>query len=145
MSWKDLYEDPPRATRYAFDHELTDSERSGLSLGAVATGANFITSIEGCGLHNQPAILRRIFRLSARAACNALAEMPGAKLHPVRTSDAADAPQVERRDKAKLWRCMVTKSGAGYRLQYWSLPGGGIQLQGVMVESVVWHDDAPEA
>ena len=100
------------------------------------TGSEFIASLEALHLQTQPAILETVFHRAALAAVGRLAEIKGAKLHPVRTSASPDAPQVERADHAKLWRCMITKSGAGYRLHYWSLQGGGVELDEIVIESV---------
>lgn len=134
--WTALYLDPARATRHAFERTVSKN-LSGSTLAAVTTGEQFCDSIRQLGLHNQPGVLRKVFVLSALAASNHLHEISGADLHWVRTSMARDAPQVSRDDGGKLWRCSITKRGAGFRLQYWTLLSGAIELQKVTIESKV--------
>jgi hypothetical protein len=132
----ECYADPPAAVALVA-HQI---RRSGCMLAqnlTVSSGAPFVHSIERLGLQHQPAILEKLFHRAALAANGTLHERAGAEVHPVRTTSAGNAPQVERADGAKLWRCAVTKRGAGYRLHYWALPGRGIELDEVMVESEV--------
>lgn len=131
----ETYTDPPRAVRTVLlQLQQLDSTIDASAFVNVAVG--FVASIKDLNIHNQVSVLETVFQRAALAAIGRLHLMVGAKLHPVRTAADANAPQVERGDGAKLWRCMVTKTGAGYRLHYWSLPGGGIELEEVCIESV---------
>lgn len=103
----------------------------------ISYGSEFVSSIQKLGLHQQAPILKRIFVLAVYAGIGIIARISGAKLHPVRKSKAADADQMLREDGAKLWRCMVTQKGAGFRLHYWSLVDGRIELDRILVESEV--------
>ena len=103
----------------------------------VRAEESFIESIERFQIHHKRAIIHKIYYLAALAVVGRLADLEGADLRPVRTSPDNNSPQRERPDGAKLWRCTVTKEGAGFRLQYWSIPGKFIELQGVMLEKDV--------
>jgi len=130
-----LYRNPEEAVKLAVVRLRRNGVCCPTKLPEIAAGGDFVSSIETLGLHRQPAVLDTIFQRAALATLNQLANVTGAKLHPVRTAPAADAPQVERPDGARLWRCMVTKTGAGYRLHFWKLPSGAIELDSVMTES----------
>jgi hypothetical protein len=134
VPWQELYRDPVAATHRAC-HELLDMDDERIqTLGEVRVGAGFVKSVEECNFVNEPALLKRLFFLAANALAKTLFRVNGADLHPVRTSAAAEAPQVARDDGGKLWRCTITKHGAGFRLQYWSLPGNVVELSEVMHE-----------
>jgi hypothetical protein len=123
---EDLYADPDRAT--AMMHAEVDGSR-------IGAATHFVASLESFNIHRQPAILRAVYRRAALAALGRLHQLDGADLHAVRENANADAAQVTRDDGAKLWRCTVTKRGAGYRLDYWALrDGAGIQLDRVVTE-----------
>lgn len=130
-----LWEDPVRATRCAYE-KLPVSERS-CGLGTIRVSLDFCASLKKLGLHRKPSLLRRIFHLAAMAAIGRIQTINGADVHPVRTKAAADAPQVEREDGSKMWRCKVSQRGAGYRMHYWTLPKSGLELENVTVESEV--------
>jgi len=132
----DTYQSPASAVALVL-HRLRQFDAQIPDAVVVSAGDQFVSSLEEHNLQAQQAILETVFERAAFAAIGRLHEIAGAKLHPVRTTQAADSPQVERADGAKLWRCMVTKAGAGYRLHYWSLPGGGVELDEILVESVV--------
>lgn len=52
-------------------------------------------------------------------------DIRGYHLHEFRESEMADSPQLNRAsDKAKAWRLMLQRHGAGWRLQYWRIPTG---------------------
>ena len=133
--WSELYRDPVKAVATIVS-ELQENDHGITNVLSVQSGEGFVASIEGLGLHRIPALLKRVFFLAGCAACGKLAHVPGAKLHAVRESEAGDAAQVERGDGAKLWRCMITKQGAGYRLQYWASISA-IELHTVVVESKI--------
>jgi hypothetical protein len=135
-SLEEVYTSPPEAVAVVL-HRLRQYDSTIPETVAVTAGARFVASLETHGIQHQPAVLERVFHRAALAAVGRLPQMKGAKLHPVRTATTADAQQVERADGAKLWRCMVTKTGAGYRLHYWTLKDGGVELDQVMVESAV--------
>lgn len=102
----------------------------------VTADDSFVISLEELGIHKMPSVLDRVYFLAANAAIGRLHEINGASVHPVRTSSAANAEQVEAKDGAKLWRCTVTRHGAGYRMQYWTA-GDNIRLQRVTLESSI--------
>lgn len=79
----------------------------------------------------------RVVEVSAHVASGRAAEIPGLELHPLRTSEGGGAPQRERDDGAKAWRCSLQASTpAARRLHYWTLPGGDVELA-----KIVYHDD----
>lgn len=131
----DLYRDPSAAVMAVLDRLRRAGLPCSLEQPQVLVADGFVESVEALAIHRHPAVLETVFQRAALAAVGHLDGVSGAKLHPVRTSSAADSPQVVRDDGARLWRCMVTKRGAGYRLHFWSLPGGGIELVAVMRES----------
>lgn len=129
-----LYVTPVDAVR----HVLSAMRRRGVFSGDppdIRAAPAFVAALERYNLQHQPSVLATVFERAALAAVGLLSSIAGAKVHPVRTDRAADAPQVERSDGSRLWRCMVTKKGAGYRLHYWTLPGGGVELETILVEA----------
>ncbi len=130
-----LWEDPQRAVQAAY-HLLPDLIRQGQLLPEIHVGDKFLTSLRKLGIHNQPSLIRRLYFLSAMAAIGLLEEVNGADLHPVRTSPAADASQVEV-GGAKKWRCKLSQQGAGFRLHYWTRSDDSLELDSVTVESKV--------
>jgi hypothetical protein len=128
-----LYSDPSAAISFILSNYMACDNAT---LPQIFAGAGFIASLESHNIHRQPTVLFATYHRAALAAIGRLHELPGAKLHPVRTSKSGNASQVHRAsDDATLWRCMVTQSGAGYRLHYWRLPSGAVELVKVMVES----------
>jgi hypothetical protein len=130
----DIYRDPARAVAML----LARLRRSDSSLPAgvtVLAGPNFLASLEREKIHRQPGVLESVYERALLAALGRLSLVKGAKLHPVRVNIAGDAGQVTRGDHAKLWRCMVTKAGAGYRLHYWQHSNGDVELDEMLVES----------
>jgi hypothetical protein len=128
ISIADVYADPQRAAVIA--HAGVDPSRIGV-------GGHFVRSLETLNIHRQPAVLRAVYRRAALAALGQLHRVDGANVHPVRENANADSAQVTRGDGGKLWRCMVTKRGAGYRLHYWTLGETGIELERVLGEAGV--------
>jgi hypothetical protein len=106
-------------------------------LPTVTAGPLFVDSLTRLGVHRADGVLRQVYRRAAQALVGELPKIAGARLHPVRESSAADADQVVRSDGGRLWRCMVTKHGAGYRLHYWQKGDGSIELEALMKESDV--------
>lgn len=137
VDWCSKYQDPVNAVETAYRTLLSESDRRALAMGTTTAGPGFVESLERLGIHRKASILRRVFFLAANAACGRLAAMNGADLHWVRKSISADAPQVDRADGGKLWRCKVTQKGAGYRLQYWAFDSGEIELERVVRESEI--------
>jgi hypothetical protein len=132
LSLEDLYKDPIRAAMHHAEHcgsAVPDPAK-------MRVGSDFVPSLEALNIHRQPAILRAVYRRVAQAAIGELAVSDGASLHPVRVNTSADAAQVVRDDGGRLWRCMVTKRGAGYRLHYWTV-GDVIELQRVLTEAQI--------
>jgi len=135
-TWEAVMHDPAEATRHVYTHDVRGPNDPDV-MPRLIVGKKFERTLVDLGLDAQPRRLHRVYFLAAMAIVGRLDQVNGAQLHWVRTSEAADAPQVEREDGAKKWRCMVTKQGAGYRLHYWSLPAGGVELDAVLVESEV--------
>jgi hypothetical protein len=130
-----VYNNPPVATAFAL-RRLFPGEACDPSSLDIEAGPEFIRSVEAHNIHRQDALLFALYSRIALAVRDRLHEINGAKLHAVRTSESANAAQVQRTDGAKLWRCMISKKGAGYRLQYWSL-NGQIELDRVTTEDSV--------
>lgn len=133
----ELYREPERAVALV----LARLRESGLAVPAgepvVVTGPDFVRSIEADNLQRSRRIVEAIFDRAALAAIGQLAVLRGADLHEVRESASADAHCVRRADGSRLLRCKISQYGAGWRLQYWELSGGGIELQKVVRESEV--------
>jgi hypothetical protein len=109
----------------------------GGNLANIRLGERFKDSLDRHGFTTQKTLLAKLYRTCALAALGCLAQNAGARLHPVRESEAADSPQVVRGLGDRKWRCMLTKSGAGYRLHYWECTDGAIEFDEVLVESEV--------
>jgi hypothetical protein len=134
-TWGDVCCDPRRAIAHSVEEAAANNVA--VDVASIGVGSDFQASLQRCGLVNQPALLRRLYRLAVLAAAGRLAATAGARLHPVRESDAADAPQRRRENGDGLWRCMLTKRGAGFRIHYWHAASGTVELDSVMVESEV--------
>lgn len=92
-------------------------------------GPHFIESVNRRGLDNNDIILQSIIRAASDVIADKAKDIRGYHLHPYRTSEAADSPQFTRdSDRAKAWRLMIQKHGAGWRLHYWhiSAPDGNM-------------------
>ena len=113
------------------------AQRTQHPLKGIKWGDDFLESLQTAGIVRNRGLARRVYLLAVMAATGRISGVNGADLHAVRVSAAANAKQVERADGAKLWRCKVSQSGAGYRLHYWSIPGGGVELDRVLIESHV--------
>lgn len=133
--WDDVCNEPQAAISF-FLVALGIPDAAEVAL-RVRIGPEFVASLHRAGMHGQPARLRRLYRLCAIAAAGQLSTVNGASVHPVRVSVAADAAQVTRNGCDALWRCMVSKRGAGYRLHYWTCGDGTTELHELMVESEV--------
>ncbi|HEY4183808.1 MAG TPA: hypothetical protein VGP07_02015, partial [Polyangia bacterium] len=133
--WNDICLNPERAIQHIYKTECRENSGAPDSL-VFRFGKYFLSSIEARGIDKHPSILRRLYKLCAMACCGRISSLAGAKVHQVRESMAADAPQVVRANGDKKWRCMVSRKGAGYRLHYWSSPSG-VELDEVLVESDV--------
>ena len=135
-SWTDSALDAAACARYILE-ELRRSDAALPSSVRVTAGPGFEDSLRKKNLLAQPSILKKIYKHAVLAALGTLASTPGAEVHAVRESVAADAPQVKRGDDLK-WRCLITRKGAGFRLQYWQLGSNrGVELDEVLVESEV--------
>jgi hypothetical protein len=116
---------------------LPAHERVQYPMRPVTAGPEFVESMRSTGILRSRALAGRVYRLAVMAATGRIMNVLGADLHPVRVNIAADADQVVRSDGASLWRCKVSQSGAGFRLHYWRLATGGIELDRVLTESEV--------
>ena len=135
LSIQELWTDCKAALGWLARVNLSDADRASANPSAVCYGAAFVESVCQCGIDKQPAVLEQLLMRGLLAGMGRLKDVAGAKLHPCRESEDANAAQRVRDDGAKLWRCMVTRTGAGYRLHYWSRPDGRVELDSVMVES----------
>ena len=102
-------------------------------------GPLFIKSVNERGLDSNEIVLRSIIRAASDVIADKAKEIPGYHLHPFRTSEAADSPQLIRdSDHARAWRLMIQKYGAGWRLHYWQIPtaeGSTVEFANVCKES----------
>ncbi len=128
-----VYTDVGRAVEAVRRQMMPDSEAM-RPVGVIA-GPEFLKSLEACNFVSRPTLLRRVYERLAVASMGSLAAVGGAKLHAVRENEGPNAKQLKRADGAALWRCMISKEGAGYRLQYWQRADGTIEAQVVVVES----------
>lgn len=86
-------------------------------------GPHFVESVNKKGLATNEIVLRSIFRAASDIVADRAKDIPNYRLHPFRKNIAAESPQfVRESDRAKLWRLMIQKHGAGWRLQYWQIP-----------------------
>jgi hypothetical protein len=60
----------------------------------------------------------------------------GCDVHQLRKGDGGNAPQWERTDGARAWRCNLRIASGGSRLHYWLLADGTVEFA-----SVNLHDD----
>jgi hypothetical protein len=128
--------DPPKAIKYVYlKHFCSKGVKEEPDI-QIKIGPSFLKTIFDLGLKANYSLLYKIYLYALLALFNKLHKSKGAKLHPVRISRAADAPQIEK-DGAKKWRCQLAKKGAGYRLHYWSYPDGSIELDAVLLESEI--------
>lgn len=134
---EDIWQDVAKATAWMLKRRIGRAERVGVTLPRVTCSPSFVESMEAYAIPSQRGTLETVFQRIVLAAMGRLHEVKGAKLHPVREGAGAEEPQVTRSDGAKLWRCMVTQRGAGFRLHYWEYPDGSIEVDRVMVESDV--------
>ena len=102
-------------------------------------GPRFIESVNEKGIDTNEVVLSKIVRAAAAVIADQAKNIKGYKLHEHRESEAANSPQHTRTsDNAKAWRLMLEKHGAGWRLQYWQIPGPGgsiIEFSKVVKES----------
>jgi hypothetical protein len=119
--------------RHAWERQTTGDDRRRFPWREPVLGPAFLESV--ASVHG---VARdRVAEVSAHVASGRAAEIPGLELHPLRVTEAGGAPQREREDGAKAWRCSLQASTpAARRLHYWTLPGGGVELA-----KVVYHDD----
>lgn len=136
-NWESVCHDPIAATQFIYDTELKKTDPGVEPLGQLVVGPKFAESVRRLSLAGQCYLLKRLYYLVALASTGRLAKSAGAKLHPVRVSVAADADPVIRENGDSLRRCMLTKTGAGFRLHYWTSSSGAIELHEVVVESEV--------
>ncbi|HXR65322.1 MAG TPA: hypothetical protein VN729_05335, partial [Ktedonobacteraceae bacterium] len=137
-----LWEEGESGIIYALEQQV---KRDWSHLGAVSLsfglGTRFIGSVNSVGLDTNETVLRRVIVLAAATIVDQVKHVESAKLHPLRVNLAGDSPQrIRSSDQAKAWRVDVTKSGAGWRLHYWHIPGpdgGSIEFSNVCKESDV--------
>lgn len=102
-------------------------------------GPHFMESIASAGLDTNDIILRKIVRVAAAVLAHQAKQIEGAKLHPLRQTNAGDSPQrIRSADQAKAWRLDITKHGAGWRLHYWHISnahGESIEFSNICKES----------
>lgn len=122
-----------RDLRLAWEHSTTLADRDRYRWCEPALGRDFLASVETV----QGISRDRIVEVCAHVVCGRAPAIAGLELHPLRSSEGGDAPQRQRADGAKAWRCSL-QSGtpSARRLHYWALPDGRIELA-----KVVYHDD----
>lgn len=134
LSLEEVYRDPSRAALLVYRTDIAAPGETELDADKIMVSPGFVASLELLNIHRRTELLRIVYRRIVLAALGRLHNVEGASLHPVRTNSNADAPQVVRADGARLWRCMVTQRGAGYRLHYWTLSNNRVELDRVTVE-----------
>lgn len=132
----EILADPNKALEFIYVEQFQPAKSETMANIPISVGPSFIKSLHDLNLQKKNSILYKIYYYALLALFKKLHFLKGAKLHAVRVSQAADAPQIER-EGAKKWRCQLSKHGAGYRLQYWSYPDGSIELDAVMIESEI--------
>jgi hypothetical protein len=117
----------------AWDRATTPDDRRRYPWREPVIGVDFVDSLDRIrGVSRD-----RVVRVSAEVVCGRAPDVPGLEVHPLRESQAGDAPQRVRDDGAKAYRASLqTNAPAARRLHYWELPGGGVELS-----KIVYHDD----
>lgn len=100
----------------------------------IAIGDRFCESLEPL----DDGQLAKALRCAMEAVTHFIGRLPAREVHPLRSGDGGDdAPVVRSADGARCLRAYIEQSTPqARRLHYWSIPGGGIEL-----ERVVPHDD----
>ena len=111
----------------------TDADRERFPWREPKIGADFLESLTRV----QGVSRERVVEVCAHVLSGRAAEVAGLELHPLRSSEGGNAPQLVRGDGAKAWRCSLQASTpAARRLHYWELPDGSVELA-----KIVYHDD----
>jgi hypothetical protein len=102
-------------------------------------GPRFVESVNKRGLDTNEIVLRSFIRAASDVITGKAKDRSGYRLHAFRESETADSPQLIRdSDRAKAWRLMLQKQGAGWRLHYWQTPtaqGNTIEFANICKES----------
>jgi predicted RNA-binding protein with RPS1 domain len=122
-----------REVRDEWERRTSPSDRAHYPWREPALGPEFLESLASV----QGVRREKVAEVCAHVVSGRAAEIAGLELHPLRTSEAGDAPQRERADRAKAWRCSIqTGTPSARRLHYWRLPDGSVEIA-----KVVYHDD----
>lgn len=86
-------------------------------------GPRFIESVNKHGLDTNETLLKSFMRAASAVIMDQAKDGAGYRLHPFRSSEAADSPQLIRdSDQARAWRLILQLRRAGWRLHYWQIP-----------------------
>lgn len=136
----ELWDKGEKGLSYAIEYQFKKDWRETVTQPLkFQIGSGFIESVNNAGLDTNDTILRRIVRAAAAVIADQAKHIEGYKLHERRESEAANSPQQTRsRDNAKVWRLMIGKHGAGWRMHYMQIPtpeGSIIEFSNVVKES----------
>jgi hypothetical protein len=118
----------------AWAESLDPASRAESPLRPFVVGAEMVPSLAGL-----PEVsLERAAYVCAMVACGLAVRLAGMQVHPLRSSEGGDTPQVERgRDGARAWRAALRGNmPSAPRLHYWERPDGVLELA-----NAVRHDD----
>jgi predicted RNA-binding protein with RPS1 domain len=119
--------------RRAWEQTTTPADRERYTWTEPVIGPEFLQSVSQVHGINRD----RVVEVCAHVVSGRAPEIGGLELHPLRSSEGGGAPQREREDGAKAWRCSLqVGSPSARRLHYWQLLDGGVELA-----KVVYHDD----
>jgi len=136
----ELWDKGEKGLSYAIEQQFKKDWRETVSQPLnFHIGSAFMKSVNDVGLDTNDTVLRRIVKAAAAVIADQAKHIAGYKLHERRQSEAANSPQYTRsKDKAKAWRLMIGKHGAGWRMHYWQVPiqgGSIIEFSNVVKES----------
>jgi predicted RNA-binding protein with RPS1 domain len=119
--------------RRAWERTTTPADRERYLWNDPVIGPEFLQTLSQVQGINRD----RVVEVCAHVVSGRAPEIGGLELHPLRSSEGGGAPQREREDGAKAWRCSLqVGSPSARRLHYWQLPDGGVELA-----KIVYHDD----
>ena len=108
---------------YAIKQQYKNQIGTHLELDTLRLGPRFIASVNERGLDTIKIVLHSFIRAAVDTITNKAKDRKGYELHELRQAKTADSSQrIRNEDRAKAWRLMIKKHGAGWRLHYWKIP-----------------------